>query len=60
MIVDYPPDAYEVGTECGEGCWRGDGLKVESESWAVLGAVEQQRPSAMRESSWMEPGDGND
>lgn len=53
-----PADASVVGIECGGGCWRGDGWRVEKESWAVMGAVEQQRPSAMRECSWNGRGNG--
>lgn len=58
IAADCPADACEAVIKCGGGCWREDGLKVGSESWASLGAVEQQRPSATRECSWMEPGNG--
>lgn len=48
MAVDCPAETREVGIKYGGGCWREDGLKLEPESWAILGAVQQQRPSAMK------------
>lgn len=48
VFVVHCAVTMDVWVKCVRGCWREADWSLEKQSWASVGAVEQQRPSAMK------------